>query len=148
MREITGNLWDYHDDGWWTVITTNGSVRRDGQAVMGRGCAAEAAQRYPSLPRRLGTRLQRVGNRLFVWEDLHLITFPVKHRWWEPADLRLIKQSAQALRDWMDVWVPGMRVIVPRPGCGNGRLNWRIVRPVLAAIWDDRVLVISPRRST
>jgi hypothetical protein len=66
MREITGNLWDYHDDGWWIAITTNGFIRRDGTAVMGRGCAAQAAKRYPALPRRLGTRLQTDGNARVV----------------------------------------------------------------------------------
>jgi hypothetical protein len=147
MREITGNLWDYHDDGWWIAITTNGCIRRDGTAVMGRGCAAQAANRYPTLPRRLGARLQTDGNRLFVWEDWHLITFPVKHRWWEQADLRLIEQSAQALLDWLNTKSQDTQVVVPRPGCGNGRLDWRVVRPVLAAIWDDRVLVISPQSS-
>lgn len=35
-------------------------------------------------------------------------------------------------------------ILLPRPGCGNGSLNWeRDVRPVLAPVLDDRFSVIT-----
>lgn len=37
MKEAVGNLWDFHEQGKWIVITTNGSVNMAGYAVMGRG---------------------------------------------------------------------------------------------------------------
>ena len=43
MIETSGNLWHFHTQGRWVVTTTNGSVRKDGCAVMGRGVAREAA---------------------------------------------------------------------------------------------------------
>ena len=45
MIEIHGNLWQL--PATWRGITTNGFVRKNGTAVMGRGCAREAATRFP-----------------------------------------------------------------------------------------------------
>ena len=39
MKEITGDLWTIKADA--RVIPTNGTVRRDGAAVMGRGVALQ-----------------------------------------------------------------------------------------------------------
>jgi len=41
MREVTGNLWTYRPAGI-RVITTNGTIKASGEAVMGKGCAREA----------------------------------------------------------------------------------------------------------
>ena len=54
MLERAGDLWACHANGAWVTITTNGIVRQDGAAVMGRGVAYAAAQRYPWLARSLG----------------------------------------------------------------------------------------------
>lgn len=36
------------------------------------------------------------------------------------------------------------KVVLPRPGCGNGRLVWADVKPVLAGL-PDEVLIITWR---
>jgi hypothetical protein len=99
MIEVVGNLWTYPAD--FRVITTNGATRGDGLAVMGRGCALEAKKRYPKLARLLGERLRARGNHVQFFSDreigdrLGLFTFPVKHRWDQPADLDLIRRSTE-----------------------------------------------------
>ena len=45
MKEVTGNIWDYPAD--IVCITTNGSTTRNGSAVMGKGIALQAKERYP-----------------------------------------------------------------------------------------------------
>jgi hypothetical protein len=70
-----------------------------------------------------------------------LITFPVKHQWFETADPRLIEKSALDL----DVHVERLKlkkVVMPRPGCGNGRLDWKDVKPIIDWL-DDRYTVIT-----
>lgn len=137
------------------VITTNGTVKKNGEAVMGRGCALEAAQRFPSLPALLGEHLQFDGNHVgvFVNEDLDathefdLVTFPVKHHWRERASLELIIRSAQELVALADPYCVGWKtILLPRPGCGNGGLSWHIVGSTLARILDDRFTVITNER--
>lgn len=145
MKEVTGNLWDYDAD--YRVITTNGTVKSNGCAVMGRGCAAEAKERYPGLDKRLGTHLKMFGNKIHLLHDKNieagLWSFPVKHNWWERADIKLIKQSAEELASEARACGPDVIFVMPRPGCGNGRLQWETVRAAIADILPDNVHVIT-----
>lgn len=137
MKEIIGNLWDFHRQGHWVVITTNGVVRRDGACVMGRGVARQAARKFPHLPYELGAKIKAHGNRVHVFSAYRLITFPVKHRWWEKADISLIAISSQQLQR-----LPFRKVYLVRPGCGNGQLDWDEVKPLLEQHLDDRFIVV------
>ena len=62
MREVVGDIWDYHAKGHWVGITTNAVTKENGEAVMGRGIALQAAQRFPLLARQLGAKLRHDGN--------------------------------------------------------------------------------------
>ena len=84
MKEVFGDLWEF--DGI-IAITTNGFLKRDRTCVMGRGCARQAAVRFRELPRKLASRISAEGNHVFYFPEYRLITFPVKHNWWEAADL-------------------------------------------------------------
>jgi len=64
MKEITGDIWDFYEKGFWIVITTNGNVKDNGEAVMGKGIALQARQRYPLLPSMLGKGILEIGNCL------------------------------------------------------------------------------------
>lgn len=145
MKEVTGNLWTYPADV--RVITTNGFVKKNGEAVMGRGCALEAAKKYPSLPKVLGDHIKSNGNHvswLYGCDRGELLwSFPVKHNWYEKADLTLIERSARELYNEFNAKKSVKVVVLPRPGCGNGQLNWNDVRPILEPILDDRFHVIT-----
>lgn len=127
-EEHEGDLWDVSADA--IVITTNGVVRADGAAVMGRGCAKEAADRFPALPYKLGKRLEEYGNIPFLFEeyDRPVITLPVKHHWRGPALMELIGRTLPCMVSL--VGQAGYLIVaMPRPGCGNGRLPWEFVKP-------------------
>lgn len=148
MNDVTGNLWTYPAD--IRVITTNGFVKKNGECVMGRGCAKEAMVAFKELPRVLGRLVEQHGNHCYLLRrggpDGVLVSFPVKHNWFEKADLDLIERSAHELvalandQAWLDRW---KIIVVPRPGCGNGQLKWEDVKPVLAPILDDRFHIIT-----
>lgn len=146
MREVKGNLWEYEADAY--VITTNGFVKNNGRAVMGRGCAYEAKQRYPGIDKALGKLITQFGNVTVVigqqgepgW-DRNVLAFPVKHHWRQQADLQLIEESAKRLVILTDI-VGWNKVVVPRPGCGNGGREWEEVKPILEPLLDDRFVVI------
>lgn len=176
MKEIVGNLWDYYgktfycttclapegtdhrythsrmigtgraDTTFVVCITTNGTVKANGEAVMGRGCAWEAKQRWPWLPKYLGDSIKEIGNLVQEFRDPpNLITFPVKHHWMQQADLELIERSARRLKEDIADFAPNKTFMLPRPGCGNGRLTWFQVKPMLEPILPDNVWIISPR---
>src|SRR4051794_33638451 len=99
MNEVKGDLWTYNVPGntQIRVITTNGSITKRGWAVMGRGCAKEAADRWPLLPQWLGELIQHGGNIPYFFSSVHLCTLPVKHHWHEKADIKLIQSSVKRL---------------------------------------------------
>lgn len=130
------------------VIPTNGTVTVRGKGVMGRGVAHQAKMRYApalDLQARLGQDLTMYGNHVGVLTPPHLfpalVTFPVKHEWHQIADLDLIAQSAKELRTLTETRAWAL-VVVPRPGCGNGRLSWNVVKPIVAPYLDARFLVV------
>ena len=155
MIEVRGNLWEHPANV--RVITTNGTVKKNGSAVMGRGCAREAALRYVGLPALLGSMLTEHGNKVHVLRtgafkpstevqpQEALVSFPVKHEWFEEADLDLIKASAEQLVALAGNYDHSTVFVLPRPGCGNGKLSWTNVKPVLESVsgFDDRFHVIT-----
>lgn len=144
----------------WTVehahaicVTTNGTLRKDGSCVMGRGCAREAVVKYgPQIERRLGAQIKEHGNHVFIIGDDQpmVVSFPVKGEWWDRANVELICRSARELVTLV-IDMKWQRVVIPRPGCGNGGLQWDDVRPRLETILsDDRFLIVDkkPNAST
>ena len=145
MKEIKGNAWEVYLDYDVLCLTTNGFVKNDGSCVMGRGIAKEAKDRFPALPKILGEGIRRYGNRcikLAKVNDTQLISFVVKHNWWEEADIKLIIKSANEVVEMADKF-GWKNILLPRPGCGNGKLKWNDVKPILEEILDDRFYVIT-----
>lgn len=81
------NIWTSLKDGDLLCVTTNGYVRRDGRAVMGRGIARQVASYFPDLPKILGKALKKHGNQVYYLGEfffkprrisIRLLSFPVK----------------------------------------------------------------------
>lgn len=141
MQEITGDLWREHANGAVVVITTNGMVNRVGRAVMPHGCARQARERFPQLLQTLGSLLRQHGNHVF---DLghQLVSFPVEEDPYQAPEMRLIDQSCRELVELAN-YKGWQKVVVPRPGCGGGGLQWHEVRVILKRHLDSRFHVIS-----
>lgn len=137
-----GNIWNYWEKGYWIIIPTNGFVKKNGRAVMGRGLALQAKNRfsYLNFSTIFGKRLKMYGNKVWTIPEIRLITFPVKHNWWEIADLELIEKSAEELK-FQSKCIFG-EIYLPKVGCGNGKLNWKEVEPILDAELDDRFVIV------
>ncbi len=144
MIEAKGNLWSFVGI---PAITTNGYIRKDGRAVMGRGCAKEASLMFPEIQARLAFELIQYGNHVFYLQQFGekgIMTFPVKHNWNEKADMQLIQRSANEL---INKVIPYFKIkdtiYLPRPGCGNGNLQWDEVKPIISDILTDQVCVVT-----
>lgn len=140
MKELINvDLWDLHDQGKTICITTNGFVKKDGKAVMGRGCAKEALNRYPNIDKILGYYIKCYGNKVHISS---MIFFPVKHNWWEKADIELIKKSCKELNEFAEE--QNIDVYLPRPGCGNGGLDWETeVKPDIEPLLGDKITIVT-----
>lgn len=141
MIEIKGNIWEVKAD--CKCITTNGYIKSNGEAVMGRGVALQAKQRYPELPAILAGHIRAYGNTpglLIYTGQFSICSFPVKHNWKEKADLDLINKSCVLMLNKSDIF-KWNKIIIPRPGCGNGQLDWKDVKPIVEQL-DDRFFII------
>jgi len=145
MREVISNIWDQYNQGFWIVIPTNGSVNAQGECVMGKGLALEAKTKFPKLAKMLGSWIIANDNHVYAVVAYKLFSFPVKHEWNQKADIGLIRYSCRELRQHLLTLAPQVRypVYLPRVGCGSGKLDWDIVRPVLTEELDDRFVVVS-----
>lgn len=131
-------------------VTTNGIIKKDGTAVMGKGIALEADRRF-NISARLGQYLKQYGNRAFNMgtyqnngQTIALFTFPTKHDWKDLSDITLICKSAEEVMQMCDKFNI-QRCFLPPPGCGCGGLSWEVtVSPWLSNILDDRFYVILP----
>lgn len=140
MRHIEGDLWDQLPEAV-VAITTCGQISKKGECIMLRGCARQARERFPGLALKLGELIREGGNHV---HDLGngVVSFPVEEGAFDVPDLRIIERSCRELvaltesRGWQ-------QIVVPRPGCGGGGLQWETVRPILEPYFDDRFSVIS-----
>ena len=119
MRLIYGNLLDpstYLDvDGEPVriqvsaiVITTNGFVKKTGDATMGRGCAKAAADRWMQLPLLLGQSLKKNGNRvelITTRKELRIVSFPVK-----PSSQECLPDRSNVVKHMQHKMTPGKMV--------------------------------------
>lgn len=130
-------------------FTANGIVRNNGALVMGAGVAKAFKDRFSGLDFAAGAAVRANGNicQVICLEEafnniLSIVAFPTKHYWREPSDLKLIEKSAQELMALAkeNGW---KKVALPKPGCRNGGLLWKNVKPVLEKILDNRVIIVS-----
>lgn len=141
---IQGDIFKQQADA--VCITTNGNIRSDGRAVMGAGIAKTFRDLFPTLDLELAESLRTKGNICTVlrqhFNGVYIIAFPTKHNWRDNSSLELIKQSAIQLIEIADS-LNLNKILLPKPGCSNGRLDWNQVSEILKPILDNRIYVIS-----
>ena len=144
MLEITGDIWGQKCD--WLCITTNGIIKSNGHAVMGKGIALQAAQRFPNIDLLLAQSIKVRGNvvsaLLKAPDGRIIISFPTKNNWRSPSDIELIRKSANQLKKNFDKMAIKPIVLLPRPGCSNGQLEWAEVKEILTPILVDKEFLI------
>jgi hypothetical protein len=161
MKEARTDLFRILGKVDWACITTNGEIRRDGKAVMGRGIAEQAKTRWPGIDVVLADELRKNGNVpnfigyvdpflrwTYRWpppkehKQTLLWSFPTKDHWKDNSDINLIINSAKWLLHHAEDF-PDIEIAIPRPGCSNGGLTWDYVSPHLAQVLDDRFTIIT-----
>ena len=148
MLNVVGNAWELINGSKYDglCLTTNGTVKSNGACVMGRGIALEAKQKLPGIDKYLGNSIVTKGNISVhlgsIKDNTQLFSFVVKHNYYEEADIELIKLSCLQLMAWINK-LDLKAVLLPRPGCGNGKLKWVDVQPIIEPLLDDRVVIVS-----
>lgn len=143
MLEEYGNFWNVKVDA--RCITTNGILRKNGNAIMGAGIALQARDRCKGLnydlEEILGKMIREHGNHVFYLGN-NLFSFPTKHNWKDKSDVNLIKRSCYEIMFLANNFPNYHRILMTEPGCGNGGLLWKDVGCVIRGILDDRFVII------
>ena len=172
MNLIQKDIWSELGKADAICITSNGFVKKDDKAVMGRGIALEARNKFKGIDLWLGRAIKRNGNIVnFLQKEgkTWIISFPVKRDFLiydYPVEDKLVKHMKGKFRP--DQIVPGWAlkaeltdialsaqllkytidnhewksVYMTQPGCHNGELNWSDVEPILDKYLDERVTVV------
>lgn len=154
MIIIRSNIVDLWKQNRIVCVTTNGFVKKNGEAVMGRGNALAMAQTIPELPKLLGNFITKYGNRVGFIYKRSIIAFPVKpvtgnyenllshikNRYKKTnknipgfyckADLNIIETSMEQLNSLIYKFKLE-EVYLPLPGCSNGGLKFEDVENIL-----------------
>ena len=121
----------------WKCLPTNYTVDSRGLAIMGAGLAKQFACAYPTAWYELGTltqcnpttpRVLPLGLKAgcFWW------ALPTKYRPQdEESSLKLIKDSLWELALYHQRQVVKPIVVMPKLGCGCGKLKWSQVLPII-----------------
>lgn len=166
MKEIKKDLFEciFDQDVDAICITTNGHYTISGDAVMGGGCAGEAARRWKEVPKRLGKLLKQFrANIPFIIGAVDdqaqhieltantiknkeykclILSFPTINNLMDGSNIELIKQSAAVIVDHANQYSL-KNIVTVRPGSGIGGLDYyKDVRPELIKIFDDRFTVV------
>lgn len=159
MLQESGDLWTWHAEKRWIVITTNIGWRRDGTNPMGAGVARVASEKYPDLSRWYGEKCQKYGSktpvmpyfegRFFLFPTKKLNFFQPWLSWKSDADLDLIRKSCRQLVKLADLLTERgdllIQIGMPLPGCGNGNLTVHQVMPIVTKELDDRFVLLDQR---
>jgi O-acetyl-ADP-ribose deacetylase (regulator of RNase III) len=151
IEDARGNLLQADVEALVNTVNTVG--------YMGKGIALQFKQAFPqnfaAYAQAVRTGKVRAGQMLvvptgFVTNPRYIINFPTKRHWRERSRLEDIDSGLTALVG--EIRRQGIRSIaIPPLGCGNGGLDWSVVKPrILKALGDlseVRVLLYGPHGS-
>jgi len=148
MKFTQGNLLEARVDAVVNTVNTVG--------VMGKGIALMIKERFPENFKAYAAACEagdvRVGE-MFVTSGVELdgprwiINFPTKKHWRHPTKLEWIRSGLAALKNVIrEKQIKS--IAIPPLGCGNGGLDWAVVRPLieneLGELNDVEVIVYEP----
>lgn len=124
-----------------TVVNTVNTV-----GVMGKGLAAAFKERFPSMFHEYkvvcsDSLLEPGSSWLWKGPEQWVLNFATKKHWRNPSKLEYVRDGLDEFRQKYEQF--GIREIAfPRLGCGNGGLNWDIVRPLMVDKLQDLPIAI------
>ena len=153
MIEVHGDIFGGIKSNW-KAITVHGSVNSNGENALTSITGQRAKQYYIStirnaqlpynLSKIIGTRIRTSGNKLHIFEDLKLVTIPIKHKSRERySNIDLICKSLDELVKFIEEknFIKYEKTIaIPYLGCGTGQFDKKEMIKVLSLLPDSVIL--------
>lgn len=152
MIEVEGDFWELYKapDVDLIVCTTNNIIKNDGSLVMGAGIAAQFKNFFKFVDFTWGKQIAKLdkdylfmldGPRNVGHNSIYLGALQTKRDWKDPSDIELIVNSCKKMNKICDL-LGFKKILMTRPGCGNGGLKWAQVKNKLKFL-DDRFIIVS-----
>lgn len=108
-RYINDSLMNHIKESRIIIFSSNGSLKKDGSNVMGKGIGNSIFSMMPTIAKALGNMIKEGGNECYSFKIMNFvfISFPTKHNYWEDEDIELIRKSANKLKTSIDDFVKG-----------------------------------------
>lgn len=164
---VYGDIFSYVGKADCICITTNGTIKSNGELVMGAGVAKQFYDKYNST-HHIAKKLAKLlyggepnlrkmhvvhSNHNLCYRAIpaehnfgtHVVSFPTKNHFQDKGDLELIKRSARRMVDFANEYDLNS-IIIPSPGTGCGQLNEEDVYAELNKILDKRFTIIKYKK--
>lgn len=136
FTEVVANLFDLKAESYVNTVNCVG--------VMGKGIALEFKIRYPHMyldyVRQCREGLFTPG-QVRTWhsgtDNIWIYNMATKKHWKNPSKFEWVKEGLVDLACNLE-FLAIKSIVMPRPGCGNGGLDWEQVRPLVVA-FSNRV---------
>lgn len=103
--------------------------------VMGKGIALQFKNKYPEMFKSYRQICEKhlfdVGN-LYLWKSSKkwVLLFPTKKHWRNPSKIEYIESGLKKfVENYERLGIES--IAFPKLGCGNGNLDWNIVKPIM-----------------
>lgn len=149
IEKTSGNLLDSDTDALVNTVNCVG--------VMGKGLALQFKKSFPEnfkAYEKACKNNQLALGKMHVFEThstkpRYIINFPTKNHWKAKSRLIDIEKGLESLKEEI-IRLNIQSIAIPPLGCGNGGLNWNIVRPLidnaLKDLVDVEILIYSPQK--
>lgn len=141
IQYVTGNLLQANVEALINTVNCVG--------IMGKGIALQFKQAFPANFEAYAKACQQqqvqVGS-MFVFDTgsmlnpRFIINFPTKKHWRGRSELHFIEQGLIDLKKIIQEYQI-QSIAIPPLGCGNGGLNWEIVKPLIESTLSDLTAV-------
>jgi O-acetyl-ADP-ribose deacetylase (regulator of RNase III) len=130
---VKGNIFDSTAEATVNTVNTKG--------VMGKGIALQFKKNFPEMFKAYAKACQEnavVIGKMHVWQNSAMfgprfvINFPTKDDWRHPSKIEYIQSGLQDLVGVIkDFNIKS--IAIPPLGCGNGGLDWNLVKPIIVS---------------
>jgi len=131
IKYIKGNILESQAEAVINTVNTKG--------VMGKGIALQFKKSYPDMFTNYEHACKSgevIIGKMHIWQNStmfgpkYIINFPTKNDWKYPSKLEYIKLGLVDLAKMIKEY--GIKsVAIPPLGCGNGGLDWNVVKPLV-----------------
>ncbi len=131
IRYTVGNILSDHADVLVNTVNTEG--------VMGKGIALAFKKAFPGNFKHYENEVKdghaQVGRVILFRTGLthpkYIINFPTKKHWRHPSKMAYVEDGMKDLVEQLNTITDARSIALPPLGCGNGKLNWSEVKPLM-----------------